>query len=183
MREDGYSRLFCNNSPHYFKSCRISAIALIKMVLSCFLARQLNGAQMPHLGHSCPLRCSIRNHGSYAREGRRQQSGCHGLVCASRARNGNAREYVRVSERIHGGIHHGRREGDDFTLVCEAQLMLLKVGELGNILGWYHSHPGYGCWLSGIDVSTQSTHQKFQDPFVAVVVRYFVSLRGFVRCR
>ena len=21
-----------------------------------------------------------------------------------------------------------------------------------NICGWYHSHPGYGCWLSGIDV-------------------------------
>lgn len=24
-----------------------------------------------------------------------------------------------------------------------------------NAVGWYHSHPGYGCWLSGIDVSTQ----------------------------
>jgi len=20
--------------------------------------------------------------------------------------------------------------------------------------GWYHSHPGYGCWMSGIDVGT-----------------------------
>lgn len=25
------------------------------------------------------------------------------------------------------------------------------------VCGWYHSHPGYGCWLSGIDVMTQST--------------------------
>ena len=24
-----------------------------------------------------------------------------------------------------------------------------------NVCGWYHSHPGYGCWLSGIDVGTQ----------------------------
>ena len=24
-----------------------------------------------------------------------------------------------------------------------------------NVVGWYHSHPGYGCWLSGIDVQTQ----------------------------
>ena len=23
-----------------------------------------------------------------------------------------------------------------------------------NVVGWYHSHPGYGCWLSGIDVKT-----------------------------
>lgn len=39
-----------------------------------------------------------------------------------------------------------------------------------NVVGWYHSHPGYGCWLSGIDVSTQMTNQKYQDPFVAVVI-------------
>lgn len=26
--------------------------------------------------------------------------------------------------------------------------------------GWYHSHPGYGCWLSGIDVGTQTMYQK-----------------------
>lgn len=29
-------------------------------------------------------------------------------------------------------------------------------------MGWYHSHPGYGCWLSGIDVGTQMTNQKYQ---------------------
>ena len=37
-------------------------------------------------------------------------------------------------------------------------------------LGWYHSHPGYGCWLSGIDVDTQNFNQKFQDPWLAIVV-------------
>ena len=24
-----------------------------------------------------------------------------------------------------------------------------QVGRLENAIGWYHSHPGYGCWLSG----------------------------------
>ncbi|KFG40501.1 Mov34/MPN/PAD-1 family protein [Toxoplasma gondii RUB] len=38
------------------------------------------------------------------------------------------------------------------------------------VVGWYHSHPGYRCWLSGIDVETQKLHQRGQDPFVAVVV-------------
>lgn len=33
------------------------------------------------------------------------------------------------------------------------------------------AHPGYGCWLSGIDVSTQMTNQRWQDPFLAIVVR------------
>ena len=48
----------------------------------------------------------------------------------------------------------------------------LQVGRLENAIGWYHSHPGYGCWLSGIDVNTQMNNQKFTDPFVAVVVRF-----------
>uniref|UniRef100_A0A8D2H799 COP9 signalosome complex subunit 5 n=1 Tax=Urocitellus parryii TaxID=9999 RepID=A0A8D2H799_UROPR len=46
----------------------------------------------------------------------------------------------------------------------------LEVGRLENAIGWYHSHPGYGCWLSGIDVSTQMLNQQFQEPFVAVVI-------------
>jgi len=45
-----------------------------------------------------------------------------------------------------------------------------EVGRLENAVGWYHSHPGYGCWLSGIDVSTQMLNQNYQDPFVAIVV-------------
>jgi COP9 signalosome complex subunit 5 len=48
------------------------------------------------------------------------------------------------------------------------------VGRLENAIGWYHSHPGYGCWLSGIDVNTQMNNQKFTDPFVAVVVRHYL---------
>lgn len=39
-----------------------------------------------------------------------------------------------------------------------------------NIVGWYHSHPGYDCWLSNIDMQTQQLNQSFQDPYLAVVV-------------
>lgn len=38
------------------------------------------------------------------------------------------------------------------------------------MVGWYHSHPGYGCWLSGIDVTTQMLNQQYQEPFLAVVI-------------
>lgn len=48
--------------------------------------------------------------------------------------------------------------------------LLKSVGREENIVGWYHSHPGYGCWLSGIDVATQSLNQNFQDPYLAIVV-------------
>ena len=43
-------------------------------------------------------------------------------------------------------------------------------GRTDNVVGWYHSHPGYGCWLSGIDVDTQRLNQQFQEPFVAIVI-------------
>ena len=23
------------------------------------------------------------------------------------------------------------------------------------VVGWYHSHPGFGCWLSSVDINTQ----------------------------
>jgi proteasome lid subunit RPN8/RPN11 len=36
-----------------------------------------------------------------------------------------------------------------------------------------NSHPGYGCWLSGIDVNTQQNNQKHNDPYLAVVVGVF----------
>lgn len=48
--------------------------------------------------------------------------------------------------------------------------MCRDQGRMDNAVGWYHSHPGYGCWLSGIDVSTQHTQQSFSDPFLAVVI-------------
>jgi COP9 signalosome complex subunit 5 len=44
------------------------------------------------------------------------------------------------------------------------------VGHEENVVGWYHSHPGYSCFLSGVDVNTQLTNQKYQDPWISVVV-------------
>ena len=37
------------------------------------------------------------------------------------------------------------------------------------ILGWYHSHPNYGPWLSGIDVNTQKNMQMV-GPMLAIVI-------------
>lgn len=48
--------------------------------------------------------------------------------------------------------------------------LIREVRDKDSIVGWYHSHPGYGCWLSGIDVATQSLNQNFQDPYLAIVI-------------
>lgn len=28
------------------------------------------------------------------------------------------------------------------------------------VVGWYHSHPGFGCWLSSVDINTQQVKKK-----------------------
>lgn len=58
-------------------------------------------------------------------------------------------------------------EGDEYSV--QYQTICKEVNRPENVVGWYHSHPGYGCWLSGIDVSTQLNNQIF-DPFLAVVI-------------
>jgi len=60
--------------------------------------------------------------------------------------------------------------GDDamqYQINYQGANQILGRGEVQ--CGWYHSHPGYGCWLSGIDVRTQDTQQQL-GPYIAVVV-------------
>lgn len=38
------------------------------------------------------------------------------------------------------------------------------------IVGWYHSHPGLGVFLSGTDISTQKIYQKLYPKAVALVI-------------
>ncbi len=96
------------------------------------------------------------------------------------------------------GLLQGRIRGDTFLLSdcfrlpVEGTETRVNAGESANefmveftelnemtefskdmVCGWYHSHPGYGCWLSGIDVETQLLYQSHQDPFVAIVIDPF----------
>ncbi|KIJ25292.1 hypothetical protein M422DRAFT_785628 [Sphaerobolus stellatus SS14] len=122
--------------PHYFKACRISAVALIKMVIH---ARSGVPYEIMGLMQGKIIGNALVIMDSFALPVQGTETRVNTLESAN--------EYM-----------------VEYTTAGE------KVGEIGNIVGWYHSHPGYGCWLSGIDVQTESTHQKFQDPFVAVVI-------------
>lgn len=39
----------------------------------------------------------------------------------------------------------------DETYHVALKTMLEAVGIKENVVGWFHSHPGYFCWLSSID--------------------------------
>ncbi|KAF2867724.1 JAB1/Mov34/MPN/PAD-1 ubiquitin protease-domain-containing protein [Massariosphaeria phaeospora] len=122
--------------PHYFTGVRISAVALIKMVMH---AR--SGGSLEVMGL---MLGKIEAHTFVVTDAFRLP--VEGTETRVNAQD-DANEYM-----------------VEFTRRAREQ------GQAENVVGWYHSHPGYGCWLSGIDVSTQKTQQMYQDPFVAVVI-------------
>jgi 26S proteasome regulatory subunit N11 len=48
------------------------------------------------------------------------------------------------------------------------------------VVGWYHSHPGFGCWLSGVDMGTQTSFEQLNPRAVAVVIDPVQSVKGKV---
>ncbi|TVY78576.1 COP9 signalosome complex subunit [Lachnellula suecica] len=122
--------------PHHFKHVRISAVALIKMVMHA------------------------RSGGSIEVMGLMQGKISGDTIIVTDA-------FMLPVEGTETRVNAADEANEylvQYLQLCRDQ------GKMENAVGWYHSHPGYGCWLSGIDVTTQSTHQTFNDPFLAVVI-------------
>ncbi|KAK4241878.1 mitochondrial protein from FMP27-domain-containing protein [Achaetomium macrosporum] len=123
------------SDPHYFKTVRISPIALIKMVMHARSGGSLEvmGIMQGYLDGTA-------------------------LVITDAFRLPVEGTETRVNAQA---------EADEYLIqyldACRAE------SRQENVVGWYHSHPGYGCWLSGIDVQTQQL-QQMQGPMVAVVI-------------
>ena len=66
--------------------------------------------------------------------------------------------------------------------VFQQQFMdrMKQVGRTENVVGWYHSHPGFGPWLSGTDVETQKAQEQLNPRAVAVVLDPVQSVKGKV---
>ena len=58
--------------------------------------------------------------------------------------------------------------------------MLRQTGRHETVVGWYHSHPGFGCWLSSVDINTQQSFEQLTPRAVAVVVDPIQSVKGKV---
>ncbi|KAF5827299.1 26S proteasome non-ATPase regulatory subunit 14 [Dunaliella salina] len=58
--------------------------------------------------------------------------------------------------------------------------MLKQTGRPEMVVGWYHSHPGFGCWLSGVDINTQQSFEALNQRAVAVVIDPVQSVKGKV---
>merc|ERR1719261_1628802 len=58
--------------------------------------------------------------------------------------------------------------------------MLSQTNRKETVVGWYHSHPGFGPWLSSVDVNTQQSFEQLNVRAVAVVVDPVQSVKGKV---
>ena len=61
-----------------------------------------------------------------------------------------------------------------------ADLLFCRRNRPEMVVGWYHSHPGFGCWLSGVDINTQQSFEALNQRAVAVVVDPIQSVKGKV---
>ncbi|KAL0571024.1 COP9 signalosome catalytic subunit rri1 [Marasmius crinis-equi] len=141
------------SDPHYFKKCKISAVALIKMVGSLFHSWKSYWKVLLQVIHA-------RSGVPYEIMGMMQGKvmGTTMVIMDS---------FALPVQGTETRVNAGNEAAEYMVQYNEGSK---QVGRLENAIGWYHSHPGYGCWLSGIDVTTEMNNQKYQDPFVAVVV-------------
>ncbi|KAF9598473.1 hypothetical protein IFM89_027907, partial [Coptis chinensis] len=107
------------NDPHYFKRVKISALALLKMVVH---AR--SGGNIEIMG---------------LMQGKTDGEAI--IVMDAFALPVEGTE-TRVNAQV-----------DAYEYMVDYSQTNKQAGRLENVVGWYHSHLGYGCWLSGIDVS------------------------------
>ncbi|GKU87490.1 hypothetical protein SLEP1_g1884 [Rubroshorea leprosula] len=124
------------NDPNYFKRVKISALALLKMVVHA------------------------RSGGTIEVMGLMQGKTDGDAIIVMDA----------FALPVEGTETRVNAQADAYEYMVDYSQTNKQAGRLENVVGWYHSHPGYGCWLSGIDVSTQMLNQQFQEPFLAVVI-------------
>ncbi|XP_072953602.1 COP9 signalosome complex subunit 5-like isoform X2 [Typha angustifolia] len=124
------------SDPHFFKRVKVSALALLKMVVHA------------------------RSGGSIEVMGLMQGKTDGDAIVVMDA----------FALPVEGTETRVNAQADAYEYMVDYSQTNKQAGRLENVVGWYHSHPGYGCWLSGIDVSTQMLNQQFQEPFLAVVI-------------
>ncbi|CAI4231799.1 unnamed protein product [Auanema sp. JU1783] len=121
---------------HFFKEVKISAVALLKMVM--------------HAKRGTPLEVMGLMQGRI--------DGNAFIVIDS---------FALPVEGTETRVNAANQAYEYMSVYCD---LCENIGKKEKVVGWYHSHPGYGCWLSGIDVATQALNQQYQEPWVAIVI-------------
>jgi len=134
-----------SNDPEYFKRCKISSAALLKIILharkTCTEEYQKGNDPIEVMG---------------LMQGRIEE-----------------RTFVVVDAfgLCEGNEVSVQPKDEDYEFIVEYTDTLREKGlRKEKLIGWYHSHPGLGVFLSGTDVSTQRFQQTHMDPYLAIVI-------------
>lgn len=71
-------------------------------------------------------------------------------------------------------------EAIDYVFQTKMLDMLKTTSRPEMVVGWYHSHPGFGCWLSGVDINTQQNFEQLNPRAVSIVIDPIQSVKGKV---
>ncbi|KYK31054.1 MAG: hypothetical protein AYK19_17560 [Theionarchaea archaeon DG-70-1] len=100
-----------------------------------------------------------------------------GLLLGRRYRY-SGREYVLIVDQIevksrssHTFVEFDREAFSHIGGVLESE-----IHQKDFLVGWYHSHPNFGCWLSDIDIETQTTYfyEKYHSALVIDPVKRYL---------
>jgi COP9 signalosome complex subunit 5 len=133
------------NDPEYFKRCKISSAALLKMIL--------------HARKTCT---------------EEYQKGSEPIeVMGLMQGKIEDRTFVVVDAfgLCEGNEVSVQPKDEDYEFIVDYTDTLKEKGiRRERLIGWYHSHPGLRVFLSGTDVSTQRFQQTHIDPYLAIVI-------------
>jgi len=71
-------------------------------------------------------------------------------------------------------------EATDPVFQTEMCSMLQQTDRSEKVVAWYHSHPGYGPWLSNTDIGTHTDQTQLEKRMIAVVIDPLQSVKGKV---
>lgn len=85
---------------------------------------------------------------------------------------GNIEDHtILITDAISGEQEqHSTRATLPPTTIAKVTDKILKGEVSGRIVGWYHSHPGFGLFMSSTDVNTQKNLQQFSSNVTALIV-------------
>jgi len=129
--------------PEYFKYTKISSLALLKMLL--------------HARSACA---------GESADGKTLE--VMGMLLGKT--DGNSFIIVDTFPIKKGDEASVQLTDEDYEYIVDTCEKMKKVGRMEEIIGWYHSHPALGVFLSGTDIRTQRVQQQFQDPYLAIVI-------------
>ncbi|ODM94767.1 COP9 signalosome complex subunit 5 [Orchesella cincta] len=134
-----------DRDPHFFKDIKISALALLKMVMHARSGGTLEVMGLL-LGKVDGNTMIVMDSFALPVEGTETRV------------NAQAQAYEYMTAYI------------EAAKLVLSFILIPSCGSPGKCDWLVPFPPGYGCWLSGIDVSTQMLNQNYQEPFVAIVI-------------